>query len=90
MNFLNFISWFLVTYLLLAITILVVFSLNDKSKISMAASPCQCKVDGGCSITWTPEYGYFYADGTKPDDYDKWGYYHGPIQVPSICRMEYK
>lgn len=51
-----------------------------------ANSPCQCRMAGGCAVEWESIYGEPYADGTDPADYDDWGNYTGPIDVPAECR----
>jgi len=49
-------------------------------------SPCQCRAAGdhdGCYLSRNKSK---YLDGTKHDDYDAWGFYHGNIEVPVVCR----
>lgn len=51
-----------------------------------AMSPCQCKVNGGCAITFKPKQGLLYADGTNPYFYDEYGFYIGTKDVPIQCK----
>lgn len=54
--------------------------------ITAAMSPCQCKVAGGCGVSWSPTGNGLYADKTEPEHYDSWGVYSGPVAVHDSCR----
>jgi len=60
---------------------------NEGNKTAIM-SPCQCFMDGGCSVQWTPKEGMLYNDGTDPAHYDKWGQYSGPLDIPKICKKD--
>jgi hypothetical protein len=59
---------------------------ESEQRISFVMSPCQCKMSGGCGISFFIGNDILYADETSPKDYDRWGVYSGQIEVPSTCR----
>ena len=48
-------------------------------------SPCQCRAAGDDDC-YLPSTRRPLLDGTLHADYDAWGYYHGEVEVPAVCR----
>lgn len=67
-----------------AVSGLIVWGLWDYEPAKVM-SPCQCRVRGGCGMTWRPSGGV-YGDGTREEDYDEYGRYRGKRDVPEECR----
>ena len=53
--------------------------------VTKYSSPCQCLLKGGCVMPFTVNTG-MYDDRTRQSDYDTWGLYSGPVDVPDKCR----
>lgn len=72
--------------LLVASTGCVEKELHNGRVVTMAMSPCSCKMSGGCGASWRPRGDGLYADKTAPEDYDAYGQYKGSMMLPEECR----